>query len=147
MSESRPDASKGPGSVIPVRVVADLGQDPIKDADQQCPVSRVARRVSSSEGLGPSLPDVLISSRLEVAHSVLSERPLLMKPFHKRDHCTFIAFWFEVLAILVPVCFHDGSNASPEEVRMKIHLTNRQIPMVCAAAAAAAAADTRALLA
>jgi hypothetical protein len=48
----------------------------------------------------------------------------------------------EALAILVSVCFHDGSNASTEEVHMKIRLTNRQKPMLCADAAA----DTRALL-
>jgi hypothetical protein len=47
-----------------------------------------------------------------------------------------------VLAISASVCFHDDSNASPEEVRMKIHLTNRQKPMLCTAAAA----DKRALL-
>jgi hypothetical protein len=49
---------------------------------------------------------------------------------------------FEALAISASVCFHDGSNASTEEVHMKIHLTNRQKPMLCATAAA----DTRTLL-
>ncbi|HEY1653191.1 MAG TPA: hypothetical protein VGG09_15000 [Acidimicrobiales bacterium] len=48
----------------------------------------------------------------------------------------FIAFLFEALAILSSLCFHDGSNASTEEVHMKIHSTKRQMPMVCAAAAA-----------
>jgi hypothetical protein len=49
---------------------------------------------------------------------------------------TFIAFWFEVLAIMASICFHDDSNASTEEVHMKIHSTNRQMPMLCASAAA-----------
>ncbi|HWF17368.1 MAG TPA: hypothetical protein VG244_14380 [Acidimicrobiales bacterium] len=48
----------------------------------------------------------------------------------------------EVLAILASVCFHDDSNASTEEVHMKIHSTNRQMLMLCAIAAA----GTRALL-
>jgi hypothetical protein len=34
------------------------------------------------------------------------------------------------------VCFYDVSNASTEEVHMKIHWTNRQMPMLCATAAA-----------
>jgi hypothetical protein len=43
---------------------------------------------------------------------------------------------FEVLAIRAPVCFHDDSNASTEEVHMKkAHSTNRQMLMLCAAAA------------
>jgi hypothetical protein len=42
---------------------------------------------------------------------------------------------FEVLAICAPVCFHDDSNASTEEVHM-IHSTNRQMPKLCAHAAA-----------
>ena len=54
----------------------------------------------------------------------------------------FIAFSFLVLAILTPVCFYDDSDATHEEVHMKIHWTNRQMPMLCAAAAA----DTHALL-
>jgi hypothetical protein len=74
-----------------------------------------------------------------VARSVRSERHEALP----QQHCTFIAFWFEVLAILASVCFHDGSNASPEEVRMKIRLTNRQMPMLCTAATAA---DSRSLL-
>jgi hypothetical protein len=41
------------------------------------------------------------------------------------------------------MCFHDDSNASTEEVHMKIHSTNRQMLMLCATAAAA---DNRALL-
>jgi hypothetical protein len=49
---------------------------------------------------------------------------------------------FEALAISASACFHDGSNASTEEVHMKIHLTNRQKSMLCATAAA----DTRTLL-
>jgi hypothetical protein len=61
---------------------------------------------------------------------------------HNRRRRTFIAFSFEALAILAPVCFHDHSNASTEEVHMKkIHLTNRQMSMLCAPAA-----DNRALL-
>jgi len=43
---------------------------------------------------------------------------------------------------LASVCFHDDSNASTEEVHMKIHSTKRELPMLCAAAAA----DTDALL-
>ena len=38
--------------------------------------------------------------------------------------------------------FSYDSNASPEEVHMKIHSTNWQMPMVCATAAA----DNHALL-
>jgi hypothetical protein len=49
---------------------------------------------------------------------------------------TFIAFWFEALAICVWVCFHDASKASTEEVHMKIHSTNGQKSMLCASAAA-----------
>lgn len=50
---------------------------------------------------------------------------------------TFIAFSFEALAILTAVCFHEHSNASSEEVHMKkIHLMNRQMRVLCAAAAA-----------
>jgi hypothetical protein len=49
---------------------------------------------------------------------------------------TFIAFSFETLAISATVCLHDDPNASTEEVHMKIHSTNRQMPMLCAAAAA-----------
>ena len=48
----------------------------------------------------------------------------------------FIAFSFEALAILASVCFYDDSNASTKEVHMKIHSTNRQIPMLCATGAA-----------
>jgi len=59
-----------------------------------------------------------------------------VKWFHNREQRTFIAFWFEALAILGPVCFHDDSNASSEEVHMKIHSANRQMPMLCADAAA-----------
>jgi hypothetical protein len=55
---------------------------------------------------------------------------------------TFIAFSFGALAISTPVCFHSVSNASTEEVHMKIHSTNRQMPKLCAAAAA----DSRSLL-
>jgi hypothetical protein len=50
---------------------------------------------------------------------------------------TFIAFSFEVVAILASVCFHDVSNASTEEVHMKkAHSTNRQMLMLCAPGAA-----------
>jgi hypothetical protein len=55
----------------------------------------------------------------------------------------FIAFLSELLAILVRICFHVDSNASTKEVHMKIHSTNRPMPMLCATAAAA---DHRALL-
>ena len=48
----------------------------------------------------------------------------------------FIAFSFEVLAILASLCFHDSFNASTEEVHMKIPSTNRRMPMLCATAAA-----------
>ena len=57
-------------------------------------------------------------------------------PSHHRMRRTFIAFLFEGLAILASVCFHDDSNASTEEVHMRIHSTNHQMPMLCAAAAA-----------
>ncbi|MGO8825874.1 MAG: hypothetical protein ACLQU9_11630 [Acidimicrobiales bacterium] len=60
-----------------------------------------------------------------------------------RTRRTFIAFSFKALAISASVCFHDDSDASTEEVHMKIHSTNRQMPMLCATAAA----DDRALLA
>ncbi len=63
-------------------------------------------------------------------------------PLEVAQRRTFIAFSSEPLANLAPICFHDDSNASTEEVHMKIHPTNRQMPMLCAAAAA----DTRALL-
>jgi hypothetical protein len=56
---------------------------------------------------------------------------------------TFVAFWFEALAISVSVCFHDASKASTEEVHMNIHSTIGQKLMLCAAAAAA---GNRALL-
>jgi hypothetical protein len=49
---------------------------------------------------------------------------------------TFIAFSFEALAIFATVCLHDIYHASTEEVHMKIHSTNRQMPMLCATAAA-----------
>ena len=58
---------------------------------------------------------------------------------------TFIAFSSKALAISASVCFYDDSDASTEEVHMKIHWTNRQMPMLCATTAAAA--DDRALLA
>jgi hypothetical protein len=48
----------------------------------------------------------------------------------------FIASCFESLAIRVSICFHVASNASTEEVHMKINSTNGQQPMQCAAAAA-----------
>jgi hypothetical protein len=57
----------------------------------------------------------------------------------RRSSRTFIAFSFEVLAILTSVCFHDISNASTEEVHMKkAHSTNRLMLklMLCASAAA-----------
>jgi hypothetical protein len=69
--------------------------------------------------------------------------PYVTKPFNKRPGRRFIAFSFELLAILVWICFHDDSNASTEEVHMKNHSTNRQMLMLCATAAAA---DNRALL-
>jgi hypothetical protein len=46
----------------------------------------------------------------------------------------FIAFWLEGLVIWAPVCFHKGSNASTEEVHMRIHSSNPML-MSCAAAA------------
>jgi hypothetical protein len=49
---------------------------------------------------------------------------------------TFIAFSFEPLAILAPMCLHVGSNASTEEVHMNIYSTNRLMLMLCASAAA-----------
>jgi hypothetical protein len=49
---------------------------------------------------------------------------------------TFIALSFQALAILAPVCFHEGSNANAREVHMKIHSTNRQMPLLCATVAA-----------
>jgi hypothetical protein len=49
---------------------------------------------------------------------------------------TFIAFYFESLAICASVCFHVASHANAEEVRMKIHSTNGQKSMLCASAAA-----------
>jgi hypothetical protein len=49
---------------------------------------------------------------------------------------TFVAFYFESLAIYASVCFHVASAASTEEVRMKIHSTNGQMSMLCASAAA-----------
>jgi hypothetical protein len=49
---------------------------------------------------------------------------------------TFIAFSFEALAILAPICFHDRSNASIEEVHMNTQSANRQKPMLCAMHAA-----------
>ena len=52
-----------------------------------------------------------------------------------RQPRTFIAFLFAALAIFASICFHDDSNASTEEVHMKIRSTNRQKPMLCAAAA------------
>jgi hypothetical protein len=55
---------------------------------------------------------------------------------HNRRRRTFIAFFFEDLAIWAPICFHDDSNASTEEVHMKIHSTNRQMPKLCAHTAA-----------
>jgi hypothetical protein len=48
---------------------------------------------------------------------------------------TFIAFCFKGLAICASVCFHDGSNASTEEVHMMIRSTNGLKLMLCAAAA------------
>jgi hypothetical protein len=49
---------------------------------------------------------------------------------------TFIAFWYEALAICASVCFHEVSKASTEEVHMKIHSTNGQKSVLCASAAA-----------
>jgi hypothetical protein len=43
---------------------------------------------------------------------------------------------FQVLAMEAPVCFHEGSNANTGEVHMKIHSTNRLMPMPCATVAA-----------
>jgi hypothetical protein len=51
----------------------------------------------------------------------------------------FIAFCFESLAIRVSICFHVGSNASTEEVRMNINSKDRLNPMQRAAAAVARA--------
>jgi hypothetical protein len=53
-----------------------------------------------------------------------------------RARRTFIAFFFEALAIVASICFHDDSNASTEEVHMKIRSTNRQMSMLCTSAAA-----------
>jgi hypothetical protein len=58
-------------------------------------------------------------------------------PCNTRRARTFIAFSFKLLAIPVRICFHDHSNASTEEVHMKIHPTKRQMFMLCAATAAA----------
>jgi hypothetical protein len=54
---------------------------------------------------------------------------------------TFIAFLFEGLVIWALVCFHNVSNASTEEVHMKIDLSH-PMQKLCAHAAA----DHRALL-
>jgi hypothetical protein len=48
----------------------------------------------------------------------------------------FVAFCVESLAIRVSICFHVGSNASTEEVHMKMNSTNGLTPMQCAPAAA-----------
>jgi hypothetical protein len=56
-------------------------------------------------------------------------------PVHNRRRRTFVAFCLKALAICESVCFHDHSNASTEEVHMKIHSTNRQQSMLCASAA------------
>jgi hypothetical protein len=56
--------------------------------------------------------------------------------FHTRAVRTFIAFCFESLAISPSVCFHDASNASTEEVHMKIDTTNCSKSMLCALNAA-----------
>jgi hypothetical protein len=52
----------------------------------------------------------------------------------------FVAFSFEVLAILATACLHESLDPSTEEVHMNIHSTNRQMPMLCAAAAAGGSA-------
>jgi hypothetical protein len=49
---------------------------------------------------------------------------------------TFVALSRKALAISASVCFHDASDASTEEVHMKTHPTNRQMPKPCAAAVA-----------
>jgi hypothetical protein len=49
---------------------------------------------------------------------------------------TFIAFCRESLAIRVSVCFHAVSNASLEEVHMKIDSTSSTKSMLCASIAA-----------
>jgi hypothetical protein len=64
----------------------------------------------------------------------LSEEPGAEVAPRNRRRRTFIAFSLEALAILAPACFHDDSNANTGEVHMKIHSTNRQMPMLCAAA-------------
>ena len=57
------------------------------------------------------------------------------RSFYRGARRTFIAFFFENLAIWAPICFYIDSEASTEEVHMKIHSMNRQMPKVCADAA------------
>jgi hypothetical protein len=73
---------------------------------------------------------------------VLSLKSLGSARLRNQRRRTFIAFLFGPLAIWAPICFYDDSKASTEEVHMKIHSTNRQMPKVCADAAE----DHRALL-
>jgi len=75
---------------------------------------------------------------------VVASHAMLTSPTrsHNRRRRTFIAFLFEALAISTSICFHVDSNASTEEVHMKIHSTNHEMPKLCADAAA----DHRALL-
>jgi hypothetical protein len=87
-----------------------------------------------------SRPSISLASKL-LAPSFANVHDV-MKPLDKRRRM-FIAFSLKLLAILSWVCFHDDSNASTEEVHMKIHMTNRQLLNLCTAAAAA---DIRALL-
>jgi hypothetical protein len=49
---------------------------------------------------------------------------------------TFIAFSRDQLAISASACFHDDSNATPEEVHMKFDSADGQKQMLCAPAAA-----------
>jgi hypothetical protein len=63
----------------------------------------------------------------------LRERGASARPRNQRRRM-FIAFWLEGLVIWAPVCFHKGSNASTEEVHMRIHSSNPML-MSCAAAA------------
>jgi hypothetical protein len=80
---------------------------------------------------------------VEVVRSIRCECPRRDEAARQSTGRMFIAFSFKQLAILSWVCFNDDSNASTEEVHMKIHVTKRQMLNVCATAAAA---DTRALL-
>ena len=93
-----------------------------------------AVRLSSLRSLSRGGSFCHCTSRSSSFHSFASSSTQC-KPCHDRARRTFIAFSFEALAILASVCFHDGFNASTEEVHMKIHSTNHQTPMLCTTAA------------